>query len=665
MLCRSLATSGLFVLILSLVHLAADLHAAPITNDDCLACHDDKELVKKDASGKTVSMFIDKAKYEASIHHKNLCTSCHTDIKEIPHAERLKPVSCSQCHRIETDIHLKSDHGQALHKGVHEAATCGDCHGNPHELLNYRNPDSPVHRTHIPKTCARCHGHTEEMEKFHLRQHAPIVSYEKSVHGVALGEKHMATSAVCTDCHGSHDLHKATNPASKLFWQNIPATCGKCHENVRQTFLRSVHGKAVQAGKRDAPVCTDCHGEHNIMAVNLATSKVFQTHVPETCGQCHSAERIIGRYRLPSKVVESYMQSYHGLALQFGAPTVANCASCHGAHDILPAADPLSSVNKANLPQTCGKCHPAIGTRLAASPIRIHAQSDVPADHHWIVVWVTRFYIVIIILTIGGMFAHHALDYFKKLRAHIRLARAADAEARMSRLVRAQHFTLIALFITLVYTGFVHKFPDAFFSWPFHVLPDGNAIRGLIHRISGWLFVGFFIAHVAGVVLTRRGRAHLWDLFPRPSDLTDMLATVAYNLGLRSAPPSHVRYNYVEKSEYWALLWGSVVMIVTGVMLVATETVLRLLPKVWHDVAQVVHYYEALLATLAIAVWHLYAVVFDPEQYPMNTTWLIGKRLPPRHIGAAAPSANGQSEPAEQPQTPSAVNQAQRHPEVL
>jgi hypothetical protein len=69
-------------------------------------------------------------------------------------------------------------------------------------------------------------------------------------------------------------------------------------------------------------------------------------------------------------------------------------------------------------------------------------------------------------------------------------------------------------------------------------------------------------------------------------------------------------------------------MIVTGAMLVFTETVLRLWPKVWNDVAQVIHYYEALLATLAILVWHFYWVIFDPKEYPMNPSWLIGKKVP-------------------------------------
>ena len=85
-----------------------------------------------------------------------------------------------------------------------------------------------------------------------------------------------------------------------------------------------------------------------------------------------------------------------------------------------------------------------------------------------------------------------------------------------------------------------------------------------------------------------------------------------------------------------ALVWGSVVMIITGIMLVFSETMLRLLPKVWNDVAQVIHFYEAVLATLAILVWHAYWVVFDPREYPMNPAWLIGTKQ--GHGGSPKPT---------------------------
>ena len=229
------------------------------------------------------------------------------------------------------------------------------------------------------------------------------------MHGLAL-KRGITQAAVCTDCHGSHGLHKSTNPASKLYWQNIPGTCGKCHENVKDTYQRSVHGKAVASGIRDAAVCTDCHGEHTIQAVKEASSKVSAAHIPETCGQCHGSGRIAEQYQMSLKVVDA-MQSFHGLAKQFGELIVANCASCHGFHDVLPPSDPLSSLNPKNLPQTCGKCHAVIDTRLVEGQLKLHNLPGAGKGEPWLVNFITLFYNVIIVLTIGGMLAFNALDY--------------------------------------------------------------------------------------------------------------------------------------------------------------------------------------------------------------------------------------------------------------
>ena len=609
--------------------------AAALDNSDCLGCHSDRDLSRPGDDGKALSLFVDEAAYAASIHGRDLCTSCHTDVTSIPHPDgfRHKPVSCGTCHRLETEIYLKSDHGLAVHKGVLEAASCKDCHGNAHALLNSRDPASPINRTNIPATCGKCHADTAAMERYNLRQRNVVVSYQRTIHGQAHA-RGITTAAVCSDCHGSHDLHRSTNPLSKLYWQTIPSTCGRCHENVRQTYSRSIHGTAVASGIRDAATCVDCHGEHTIQDKSELSSRVSPARIPETCGQCHGSERIAGRYQLSSRVVETYMQSFHGLAQQANDLTVANCASCHGFHDILPSADPLSSVNKANLPQTCGKCHQGIGTRLAKGEIKIHDLPGIAKGKPWVVNFVTTLYIVLIVVSIGGMLAFTALDYGSKLRKHMRAVREGEGEVRMTTWVRRQHAALMVVFIVLVYTGFAHRFPEAWWGWPFHLTANGSALRGLVHRIAGWSFVALFFAHLVALLTTVRGHAYIKELVFRFQDLKDALAQLLYNLGLRASPPEARRFNYAEKVEYWALIWGSFVMIITGAALVFTETALRTMPKVLIDLAQVIHFYEAVLATLAILVWHLYWILFDPSEYPMNPAWLTGKKA--RHASEGA-----------------------------
>jgi cytochrome b subunit of formate dehydrogenase len=247
---------------------------------------------------------------------------------------------------------------------------------------------------------------------------------------------------------------------------------------------------------------------------------------------------------------------------------------------------------------------------------------------------VTLAYIIIIVLTIGGMALFVTLDYVRKTRDHVRRARAdPQAEVRLTPWLRHQHTVLAVLFIGLVYTGFVHRFPEEFFSWPFKVMPEGNAVRALLHRVFGWVFVAFFGVHLALLVGTGAGRGYARALWLAWHDLTDALNQLRYNVGLRRSPPPRRRWNYAEKAEYWALVWGSVVMAITGIMLVFSELMLRHLPKVWLDVAQIVHYLEAVLATLAIVVWHAYWAVFDPAEYPMNPAWLIGTRAGHAPVG--------------------------------
>jgi cytochrome b subunit of formate dehydrogenase len=102
-------------------------------------------------------------------------------------------------------------------------------------------------------------------------------------------------------------------------------------------------------------------------------------------------------------------------------------------------------------------------------------------------------------------------------------------------------------------------------------------------------------------------------------------------LGLRREPPAFDRFNYIEKAEYWALVWGTVVMTGTGLALWFENQSLRWLDKWVLDLATVIHYYEAWLAFLAIMIWHIYYVIANPEAYPMNWTWLTG-RISEEHL---------------------------------
>jgi cytochrome b subunit of formate dehydrogenase len=150
-------------------------------------------------------------------------------------------------------------------------------------------------------------------------------------------------------------------------------------------------------------------------------------------------------------------------------------------------------------------------------------------------------------------------------------------------------------------------------------------MRGITHRVAGVLLISVGIYHIFYIILSGEGRRLLRDFFPMPKDATDAIGTLRFYLGLSRTKPAFARFNYAEKVEYWALVWGLIVMAGTGIMLWAKVIFGNLLPRWWLDIATAIHFYEAILATLAIVVWHFYQVFFDPDTYPMNWAWWDGK----------------------------------------
>lgn len=190
---------------------------------------------------------------------------------------------------------------------------------------------------------------------------------------------------------------------------------------------------------------------------------------------------------------------------------------------------------------------------------------------------------------------------------------------------RVQHWLLAVSFIVLVFTGFALRYPDSWWFRPFSGVGWIFNFRGLIHRISGAVFLILGFYHICYMFWTRRGRSLTKALLPNMKDLRDIVQNVSYNFGFRKQPPQFDHFSYMEKAEYFALIWGSVIMGVTGLGLWFDEITLSFFPKWAIDLVTVIHLYEAWLATLAIVVWHFYYVIFNPDVYPMNTSIVNGK----------------------------------------
>ena len=154
--------------------------------------------------------------------------------------------------------------------------------------------------------------------------------------------------------------------------KNVPATCAACHAEVAKAYGESVHGVAAAAGIGESPVCTDCHGEHRILGPGDKGSPVYASNVPKmTCGRCHGDLRVTEKFGLKNTAVEAFDDSFHGLAGRSGDIKVANCASCHGVHDILPSTDPRSHIHPDKIAATCGSCHPGAGASFAIGAVHV------------------------------------------------------------------------------------------------------------------------------------------------------------------------------------------------------------------------------------------------------------------------------------------------------
>jgi len=384
----------------------------------CLDCHRDESLSKKDAFGKTVSLFVSEAGFKNSVHGKLSCSDCHAKITDDSHAEGGKRaadrrVACESCHDKAEKEYKQGLHSKMIMKGTERAAYCHDCHGK-HNILASKNPRSMTHVSNIDKTCNRCHADVEFVKEHALGAALPKEEFKKSVHG-------MTGEIACTNCHGSHNLRSLIDPKSTIFRSNIPQTCGSCHTDITKQFTESIHGVLAARGRSDSPTCTTCHGFHGIKAKVDPDSPVHERRIAmTTCPQCHAAERISKEYRITTAPVKSYYDSFHGLSYQGGDTFSANCASCHGVHDIRPSSDPKSMIHKDNLQKTCGICHPGASENFSQG--KMHVLSSIAGDEigDQIVGWVKIIYIILIVMVIGGLTLFNFTDWLRKTvdRAH-------------------------------------------------------------------------------------------------------------------------------------------------------------------------------------------------------------------------------------------------------
>ena len=409
---RGLATGIALILVL----LAAG--AAPlVAQDNCIACHENLDFMigVVGDSARGAQLYVDPEEYAATVHGSLgfTCTMCHTTVRDFPHSDVPK-VDCGSCHPASKAQLAASVHGHTYGTTGLTPATCADCHSD-HHIRRVTDPKSRVYRLTQFEVCANCHENAEYMAKFGQENVETVRTYLNSVHGRGLLEKGLSVAPVCTDCHGeqgtgAHEIKAVSDSTGSMNRSRVVETCGRCHAGILARYDRGIHGQMFHAGNVDAPTCVDCHGEHGVQPISSPTSGVNPRHVSQTCTDCHDREGFNEKYGVPAARGRTFSQSFHGVALESGQLSVANCESCHGAHDILPSSDPESSVNPANLTTTCGSCHPGIGEGVARG--RIHVVSPAE-DEGSLGAVVQAFYLIIIGGTVFYALALFLLDQYR------------------------------------------------------------------------------------------------------------------------------------------------------------------------------------------------------------------------------------------------------------
>ncbi|MDH3718382.1 MAG: cytochrome c3 family protein, partial [Planctomycetota bacterium] len=616
----------------------------------CGRCHSNADYMQRfrpDARTNLVARFL------ASAHGRHLqnvggpaaatCTSCHAthtmravdDPAAAVHATQLSQ-TCGSCHKDQQIALRKSVHhavGPRNQRGSGTPLECSKCHvGDVHAILPVSETNSPVHLEHQVQTCGECHP-------------AHLATYEVSPHGTGLYDAGLMVTAVCADCHGAHDIYYAADRRSSLHSSTVAATCGKCHKFIEDRLANSVHAqnggnsprteRTAGGGKiMRAPSCVDCHQGHDQAQRDALGRQVVPLG---RCGNCH-AEMLMG-----------YGISMHGELTQRGYVEAAQCADCHGAHDILAIHQPASRLSPANRAETCRQCHSQAGHNFAEFDPHANPKDEAryPLLHAVYAQTENAIYLLF------GLFFLHALFWFARsliqtLRfgRHERLATETNAFIRFTAGQRLSYLVMIVSFLGLALSGMSLKYHEHAWAQLLASGVGGFETTSILHRFFAiTVLVGgaLHLARATQRIRAARRKNDSWKKIllgpdsplPNRRDAKDMWGMTRWFFGL-APKPVFERWAYWEKLDYWAV-WLAVVLIGTsGLMLWFPNLFCLVLPGWTLNLSKVVHASAALLASGMIFAIHFFNTHFRPEKFPMDQSLLTGM-VREDHIRMARP----------------------------
>ena len=561
----------------------ADTGGHPVGLDDatCLGCHaEGQPLLEVPAEDDAMRalLAIQPTSYIKGVHGDMSCVACHGDITgvQIPHqySGTAKP-ACASCHEdlwktinqqglaeekarmgivVQTiEAYRKSFH--ALSAGGDKVkASCDACHDTHHFNVPPRGTSRRTEwHLSIPGVCGtECHDDVLE-------------EYASSVHGKQVLEERNLKGAVCTDCHTSHDISKTTRDPFQLL---VTAECGDCHQEQLATYRDTYHGQINALGYAYTAKCYDCHGSHEIFAVDDPESTVHADNRLETCEECHDGKKI-------NKATESL--------LTFGP-------HAHG-HDF------------ERYPQMW------IATRFM----------------HGLLLFVFTYFWAHSLL---WWFRECKMRCGSENRKRVRTEELLKAEEKPGKEVRRfglvwriGHLCFALSVMALILTGMAVAYAHT--DWAPAVINTlgGPEQAGLIHRVSAAIMLGIFFLHLIAVSfhIARKGKAFRWfgpdSLVPNWKDLKDAWGMFVWFVG-KGPRPVFDRWTYWEKFDYWAVFWGMAIIGTSGMMLTFPEVTASLFPGWVFNVVMLVHGEEAFLAAVFLFTVHFFNNHFRPDKLP-------------------------------------------------
>ncbi|MBT3309527.1 MAG: cytochrome C [Gammaproteobacteria bacterium] len=546
-----------------------------VPNKVCIRCHSDEdEKVETMDDGTEVFIYVDDEKFEESVHGKQNCVGCHTNITKKYHQEQPTiSVSCVQCHEDEWNKQQKGE-------------------GN----AKYERLDVVMKQ---------------------------IDSYMHSVHARPSRADQSRTNATCHDCHDPHNIGTIGSESRAEHRLKNPEVCGQCHQDQKEAYLTSVHGKeVVEKGNSDAAVCSDCHTTHNIDSPDQNAVKL---NITKNCGSCHEES------------YKTYVSSYHGQVNRLGYSNTAKCYDCHGSHNVKKVDDPTSSVHLDNRLATCNTCHEDAPEGF----LGFHAHGNANDYERYPVIYLTAKFMNYLIMAVFAFFWTHVLLWFyrehqdrKQGKGYQPPAASLDGKdvvyfRRFSVAWRVIHLLFATSTMTLVLTGSTLLFSHT--AWaPFVIgLLGGPEVEAIIHRTAAVTWLTVFVAHfsIAVFSIIKSRKTFRWfgptSMIPNWQDARDVAAMFRWFFG-KGERPSFDRWSYWQKFDYWAPFWGAGVIGLSGMMLFMPTFTATILPGSVFNIATIVHAEEALLATIFLFTVHFFNAHFRPDKFPMSTTIFTG-----------------------------------------